>query len=389
MKINNDKVRSQYNLLRILRATWLNHGISRIELCRQFQMDKATMSAITGHLISLGILEEVEPLNVVVKPGRKPVGLGVLADFAYVAGIEFHVQGLRAVIKNMQSRTVYDRDFLFDIKKGNIREAFMTVYRSIREELEDRRLLGIGVAVPGVVNHEEGIILKSSKMGIDQEPYYIKSEVFDSLDVPCFIDNDANCCARGVLVDHREEGFDNLLYAHIHHFEGLDLSDKGDSLGLGFGIVLNGKLYYGPDYTAGEFQTIEYDETRINQLNLTSDELDRYSRDRDLQKRVFLHLASHIALFINVFNFKDLFLGGSLPTLIPDLKTLLRDVIDKNWLYKNSRECGIHLVDHENMCPAIGSAAMFLELLFTVPEMEHSRGALIWQGIFGESLIDY
>ncbi|MBN2657406.1 MAG: ROK family protein [Spirochaetales bacterium] len=389
MKINNDKVRSQYNLLRILQAVWKNHGISRIELCRQFDMDKATMSSITGHLINLRIIEEVEAQKVEVKPGRKPIGLGVVADFAYVAGIEFHVKGIRAVIKDMHSQTVYREDFPFDIKEVNIREAFSSVYGEIERALEGKRLLGIGVAVPGVVDHERGLILKSSKMGIEEVPYDIRSEIFDHLDVPCFIDNDANCCARGILADHREEGYSNFLYVHVNHYPDMPESQNEASLGVGFGIVLKGKLYCGPDYTAGEFQTIDYNPERINQLNLTRRELIDYGQDADLQKRVFDDLASHVALFVNVFNFKNLFLGGRLPAQIPDLQDLFKDVIDKNWLYHNVRECGVHILDEDRMSPALGAAGMFLELLFTVPEMEHSRGALIWQEIFGDDLIDY
>ncbi|MBB6481604.1 ROK family transcriptional regulator [Spirochaeta isovalerica] len=389
MKINNSKVRSQYNLLRVLRAIWLNHGISRIELCRKFDMDKATMSSVTAHLIELNLVEEVEPQNLKIKPGRKPIGLGVQGDFGFVAGIEFHIYGIRAVLKDMHSRTVFSSDFPFDVRHSNIKEEFLNVYGILRKELGEKRLLGIGVAIPGVVNHEEAIILKSAKMGIEEEPYCFGEEVFSELDVPCFIDNDANCCARGILADHREEGYSNFLYCHINYYENRKIEDNNESLGIGFGIVINEKLYYGPEFTAGEFQTIEYNPERVNQLNLTSRELDLYGKDAELQKRVFYHLASHIAMFVNVFNFKHLFLGGDLPSHISDLEGLFREVIDKNWLYKNQRDCGIHLMSRDEMSPALGAAGMFLDQLFTVPELEHSRGALIWQGIFGDGLVDY
>jgi hypothetical protein len=389
MKINNTKVRSQYNLLRILRAIWLNTGISRIELCRKFNMDKATMSSITGHLIELEVVEEVEPQNVEIKPGRRPIGLGVKADFAYAAGIEFQINSVRAVIKDMDSRTVYSSEFSFDILHGDIKDIFMTVYRTIVEELAGQRLLGIGVAIPGIVNHEKGIILKSLKMGIDEEPYDFASNIFAELDVPCFIDNDANCCARGILTDHREERYSNFLYGHINFNSDQNIEHKNDNLGIGFGIVINDKLYYGPEYTAGEFQTIEYNPDRVNQFNLTGRELDRFNSDEELQRKVFHRLTAHIALFVNVFNFKHLFLGGDLPSLIPDLEELVRKVIDINWLYKNARDCRIHLMNRNEMSPALGAAGMFLEQLFTVPEMEHSRGAMIWQSIFDEELINY
>lgn len=94
-------------------------------------------------------------------------------------------------------------------------------------------------------------------------------------------------------------------------------------------------------------------------------------------------------MFVNVFNFKNLFLGGSLPALIPDLQGLFKDIIVKNWLYHNVREYSVHIIEEEQMSPDHGAAGMFLELLFTLPELEHSRGTLIWQEIFGDELIKY
>jgi len=353
-------------------------------------MDKATMSSIVGHLISLGIVEEVKPAQVENKPGRKPIGLGLIDDFGYVLGIEYHKNGLKAVLKDIHSKTVQVMDFPQKINKENIKSVFFTAYKQILKDLNGKPILGVGVAIPGIVNHSEGVIVHSRKLGIENDSYNFRKEVFENLDVPGFIDNDANCCAHGVLTDQRVKEYSNFLYTLINYEHQDDLSSNDESLGLGFGIVLNGKLYNGPDHTAGEFQTIDDQADRINQMNLNHEELDRFESDPALQLRVVLDLASHFALFVNVFNFQHIFLGGNIPALVPDLKEQIVSSIDKNWLYKNERTCGVHIQKSDEMSPALGAAGMFLDRLFTVPEMDHDRGAIIWQKIFSNrDLLDY
>lgn len=382
MKISSTKIRSQYNLFRVLRFIWLNHGISRIELCRMLEMDKATMSTIVAHLISLGIVEEVKPKTVEVKPGRKPIGLDICRGFGYVLGFEYHINGLKAVVKDMHSQTVAEYEFPHKIQGDQIKTSFFSALEEIRKEMEGKSILGVGVSIPGTVDHDRGVITHSRRLGIENNPYDFRSEVFDHLDIPGFIDNDANCCARGVMTDYRTEEYRNFLYTLFDYESKLDMKSSADRLGLGLGIGIDGKLYYGPDCTAGEFQTIINDQSKYSQLNLNREEQDRYDVDSDVQRKLFMELSTHLALFVNVFNFQHIFIGGDYPSLLPDLEEILMDAINKNWMYHNKQTCKIHIQQKDEMSPSLGAAGMFLEQLFTVPDMEHDRGALIWQRIF-------
>jgi len=380
---SNNNIRRQYNLYRVLRAIWREGGVSRKELCRKLSLDKATMSTIVSVLLKMDLVEEIKPNISEAKPGRKPIGLGIRKDFGYVIGFEFHVSGLKAVVKDMHFKTVIKLNFPHErIKADQMKSAFFTAYSEVKKYLKDKSIIGVGVAVPGVVDHDKGIITNSWEMGIVDGPYDFQSEIFDGLDIPGFIDNDANSCSWGILTKKRAEAYDNFLYALFSFDPVYDEYHVDDNLSLGLGIVFDGKLYYGPDYTSGEFQTINNNVDRINQFNMTVEEQEAYKSDPDIQQKFFTDLSGYLALLVNFFNFKNIFLGGDIPDLVQDPVGILEKAIGNNWLYGENRRCTIQIEEDKEMITACGAAGMFLEQMFTVPEMDHHRGALIWQKVF-------
>lgn len=382
-KNTNTNIRRQYNLYRVLRAIWQENGVSRKELCEKLNLDKATMSTIVSLLIKRDIVEEIKPNRKEMKPGRKPIGLGIRTGFGYVIGFEIHVGGLKAIIKDMHFETVKKFNFPHErIKIDQLRPAFFSAYSEVKKYLKNKPVIGLGVAVPGVVDHDRGVITNSWELGVINETYDFQSEIFDVLDIPGFIDNDANSCAWGILTKNRTEDYSNFLYTLFSYEPTHDKYHEDDNLSMGLGIVLDGKLYFGPDYTSGEFQTLNYIEDRINQFNMTAEDQAAYKTDLEIQLKVFTDLSKYLALLINFFNFRKIILGGDLPDLIDNPGEILQKAIHENWPYGKNNSCEIIFDNEADMTTASGAAGMFLEQMFTVPELDHSRGAITWHKVF-------
>jgi len=385
VKNNNSSanIRRQYNFYRILRAIWQENGVSRKELCGKLNLDKATMSTIVSLLLKLDIVEEIKPNNKSVQPGRKPIGLGIRTGFGCVIGFEFHVNGIKAVVKNMHYETIETFNFPHQrIKADQIKPAFFMAYSEVKKYLKDKPIIGVGVAIPGVVNHEKGIISNSWELGIVDKPYDFQAEIFDVLDIPGFIDNDANSCAWGILTKNRKKEYNTFLYTLFSYEPVHEQYHEDDNLSLGLGIVVDGKPYFGPDYTSGEFQTMIYNKDRLNQFDMTAKDQAAYKTDREIQLNVFSDLSKHLALLINFFNFEHIFLGGDIPALVENPQSILQGAINRNWPYGENKSCTIHIDEEKEMITASGAAGMFLEQMFTVPELDHNRGALTWQKVF-------
>jgi len=105
-------------------------------------------------------------------------------------------------------------------------------------EIDKDYILSIGVASPGTVDKESGIIEHASNFGYELVP--IRDMLWKSFDKPIYFENDANCLALGEYIAGSG-------------------AKKGDSLvavtinkGVGGGIIIDGKIMGGCNGTAGE-----------------------------------------------------------------------------------------------------------------------------------------
>ncbi|RPH32165.1 MAG: ROK family protein [Bacteroidales bacterium] len=108
---------------------------------------------------------------------------------------------------------------------------------------------GIGVGVPGLVDHENGIVYHLQNIPSWQEvklKEYLELRYF----VPTFINNDASCFALGEKYFGVGRRFSN--------FVGITLGT-----GVGSGIIINNKLYSGSFSGAGEFGSIPYKDSNF------------------------------------------------------------------------------------------------------------------------------
>ncbi len=105
---------------------------------------------------------------------------------------------------------------------------------------EDRgyNISHIGIASPGAVNIETGIILGSCPNIPFLTDVNLKA-IVSCRDIKIFADNDANAACWAETVVGVGKGFENILYITI-------------GTGVGGGIVINGKLYHGSNYGAAE-----------------------------------------------------------------------------------------------------------------------------------------
>ncbi len=108
---------------------------------------------------------------------------------------------------------------------------------------------GIGCGVPSVVDLEHGIV-----RNVENIPSWravpLKQILEDRYGVPAFVNNDANCFALGEWRFGQAAGCRSLVGITI-------------GTGLGAGLVLDGRLYCGPNCGAGEIGSIPYRDATI------------------------------------------------------------------------------------------------------------------------------
>ncbi|MFJ9805699.1 ROK family transcriptional regulator [Streptomyces wuyuanensis] len=106
------------------------------------------------------------------------------------------------------------------------------------------RVLGVGVAMPGPLDHREGVPLRVTGYP-EWDGYRLRDELASRLGLPVALDKDTNAAALGILLQGESGSF---AYVHL-------------GTGIGAGLVLEGSVYRGVRTGAGEFghQVVQLD----------------------------------------------------------------------------------------------------------------------------------
>lgn len=108
-------------------------------------------------------------------------------------------------------------------------------------------IVAVGVTAPGTVDFDAGILHQPPNLpGWDAVP--LAELLRARLELPVFLENDANAAAYGEWRYGAGMGLRHMIYLTV-------------STGIGGGLILNGALYRGADGAAGEIGHMTVDET--------------------------------------------------------------------------------------------------------------------------------
>jgi glucokinase-like ROK family protein len=104
-------------------------------------------------------------------------------------------------------------------------------------KLQDRRIRGIGVGVPGVTMHSTGVVAWAPSLNWREYP--LKAKLAEQFSLPIIVDNDVNLAAWGELWFGAGQNTQNMVLLTV-------------GAGIGAGIVIDGALYRGSHEASGE-----------------------------------------------------------------------------------------------------------------------------------------
>ncbi len=359
----------------------MSRETSRIEIARNLDLDKSTISNNVNELLELGIIIESTEGSSSPQGGRKPVHIKLNKNYGCVLGIEMTPDSYTAVAVDLEGEIVYSKFEKAEISGKNFKDKFKEITAALRQELEPKniKLLGIGIGVSGVVNSKDGVIKYSIPLKISKD-YKFYKKIVGEIDVPVFIDNDANASVWGELAFHRRKELKDFIFLLLEVREReAEQKNAYDSIGIGVGLVINGNVHYGHDYSAGEFRSIFRHEDSIGQFSLTAEEQQLVRDDKETWHRFLHELGAHIALIVNTFNLTHIILGGQFERYDQDVSAILEEEIKKNWPYPYAYEVrkNIWLSAFGDQAVAYGAAGMVLNKLFSDLEiLEEYSGQL-------------
>lgn len=277
-----------YNAASILRTLYEKGVCTRSQLTRATRISPATVSRIVTQLVEAGIVRATT--QAASSGGRRPALLEIDQTKLHAVGVELRQDQVAMALVNLGGEQVRREAFTPATLHPErlVADLARRVAAMIEEGGVDRAsILGVGLAVAGVVERERGMVVRSVNLGWDNVPVAASLEA--RLDLPVLVENDANAAALAeVWFGRRQER--NLMYLKTE-------------AGVGAGIVLEQQPVNGPRGMTGEIGHIPLIqdghlcrcgqhgclETYVN----VQDVLERYARlaGRALDKEGFFRLA--------------------------------------------------------------------------------------------------
>ncbi|MBB5080021.1 ROK family transcriptional regulator [Nonomuraea endophytica] len=211
---------------------------TRKELIELTGLSRSTITERVDRLIEAGYIHES---GVAISGGGRPpsvLDIDSTNRFALVA--DLGAGHARVALTDLAARPLAEEHTEIRIELGP--EPVLTWVRQAFQRLLDRtghardRVCGIGVDLPGSVDHASGRAVRSFLMpGWDEYP--IAQAIGAGFDVPILVENDAKAMALGEWWMHWRET-PSLLLIKV-------------STGIGAGIVIDGQIYRGVEAAAG------------------------------------------------------------------------------------------------------------------------------------------
>ncbi|MEO1314271.1 MAG: ROK family protein [Pseudomonadota bacterium] len=209
--------------------------ISRVDLARHLDVSPASVTLQTADLLRDALLEEVEAPPRPGHRGRPPVALSVRANAGYVIGLKLSDANHTGVIVDLAGRPVASASYPRRPHRATPEEIMGEATALITQltdsaDLPPRAILGVGLGLPGVVDHHTGTVHWSPI--IQGQGTELAAQMTAHLGLPVAIDNDANLVTLAELWFGAGRDRADFAVVTIEH-------------GVGMGLVVDHQLYRG------------------------------------------------------------------------------------------------------------------------------------------------
>jgi len=212
--------------------------LSRASIARQTTLSPAAVSGIVDHLIREGFVRE-EAAAATGAVGRRPVRLVFNPAARVTLGIAVDVRQVTAGLVDLggEMRAVQRAPVTPGAGLAAVVDTVTQMARRALRGVAGRDVLGVGVAVPGLVRWPDGMILFSPNLGWRDVP--IRDLLQERLGRPVLVDNEVRALA---LAEH--------AYGAARGARTVVVIDA--AYGVGGAAIIDGALYRGVHGAAGE-----------------------------------------------------------------------------------------------------------------------------------------
>lgn len=394
LRKGNKKLIKDINRTLIINEIRLKGKISRTDISKNLNLGLSTVTNIIEELKSQGFVIEIGESS--STGGRRPILLQFNYNYGYIIGAKIEEDNVKFVLTNLDMDIVYKENMNFS--KGcpyeNVIKIIAEKILEIKKVIpKNKNLLGIGIAVSGLVDQNKGELIYSGML--NWENVKIAEILQQALNVPVYVDNNVNAYTLAELLKGRGKILNNFMVVTY-------------GAGIGAGIVINNKLFRGDFGGAGELGhtvlVVEGKKCECGQRGC----LEAYASDRFVEeyikenmqfynesiidinqdlsiKKVYEYAKKGDKLAVNAIRLSSKYLGYGVLSAINLLNPsniilagegmvaedivvpIVKDIIKNNFFSNYSKKIDINVSNLGYNAYEIGAAALVVNELFQAP----------------------
>ena len=221
---------------RLVFTTIYNHKqIHRAEIARVTDLTPTTVSKVVAELISDRLVEE--EASVPSAKGKPPTPLRVNKDAHLMICLDLTRSAFQGAIINLRGEILGRANIPIQGRAG---EAALDVAYALLDALLPTAagsILGIGVGAPGIIDPGRGIVHRAVNFGWHDLP--LQSLLAKRYELPTYVANASHAAVLAEYIFGRHKNSSDLVVVKVGHE-------------VGAGIILNGQLFLGHGFGAGE-----------------------------------------------------------------------------------------------------------------------------------------
>lgn len=396
----NVNLMKDYNKQLVLRTIQKYGPISRVEIAKQIDLSRPSVSEIVSILIEEQWIEE-KPSEIKVR-GRQPIPLDINKEKKVIVGLEIGAYSTKIIVSNLKAEILDQIQIEMNKQKdpNSTIEYLGEQIKLIANEYKAKQIevLGIGVGMHGLVDTKEGKNIFAPNLG--WENIEIKKILESITQLKVIIDNDCNSAALAEMWFGQGKDETNFISVLVDY-------------GVGASIINNGSIFKGTHHVTGQIGHVTIDpdgplcscgnygcletftsETAILKMlkrklklgksnvfsmqNINIDDLnidDFYNAVHkgdelciDISKEVGRNLGLGFTILINLFGPKFIVLGGSLTKISDILLPIIKEVIQFKVMGEEAKKTPIITSALGENLYTIGAASLIVEDIFTLPK---------------------
>jgi predicted NBD/HSP70 family sugar kinase len=225
----------------LLTRLYQDGPLSRQDLVQSTALSQASVSTLAGELIDEGLVEEAGQVE--SDGGRPRVLLRVAPEFGYVIGVDVGETRVQVELFDMSMTALAKADYAIESTTPQPHDVVSRVLDGLRTVVaqagvDEALVLGVGVAVFGVVERTDDAVVHAQTLGWDAVP--LGAMLRAGTDLPVHVDNGAKTLGQAEMWFGAGRGARHAVIALV-------------GSGVGAAVITDGVSYRGFHSSAGEW----------------------------------------------------------------------------------------------------------------------------------------